>query len=78
MQTVYLLWHRFESRNSKEEDLEERAKLIGVYTDEEEARRAVERVKDQPGFIDHPDGFVVDCYELNKDSWAEGFFTYTC
>jgi hypothetical protein len=56
VQTVYLLWHQFEFRNSNEEDLADRAKWIGVYTDEEEARRAAERVKDQPGFRDHLDG----------------------
>lgn len=75
MRTVYLLWHQFEFRNSKEEDLEDRAKLIGVYSDEEEAKRAIDRVKDQPGFRDHPDGFVIDCYELNQDNWREGFVT---
>ncbi len=77
MQTVYLLWHQFEFRNSKEEDLEDRAKLIGVYTGEEEARRAIERVKDQPGFRDYPEGFVIDCYELIEDHWQEGFVTLT-
>jgi homoserine kinase type II len=75
MRTVYVLFHQFEFRNTKEEDLEDRAKLIGVYTDEEEAKKAVERVKGQPGFRDYPDGFVIDCYELNQDSWSEGFTT---
>ena len=74
MRKVYLLFHQFEFRNTKEEDLEDRAKLIGVYSDEEEARRAIERVKDQPGFRHH-DGFVIDCYELNRDNWAEAFAT---
>jgi homoserine kinase type II len=49
--------------------------MLSGSTDEDEARKAVERVKDQPGFRDHPDGFVIDCYELNQDNWEQGFVT---
>ena len=69
MPDVYLPYHQFEFRNNKLEDFEERAKLIGVYSDEEEAKRAIERVKGQPGFRDYPEGFLIDCYELNEDHW---------
>jgi homoserine kinase type II len=73
VRTVYLLWHQIESRNTKDEVLEDRAKLIGVYDDKQEANRAIDRVKPQPGFRDCPDGFVIDCYELNQDNWVDGF-----
>jgi homoserine kinase type II len=66
---------RYVSNRCRDKDLEDRAKLIGVYTDEEEAKRAIGRVKGQPGFRDYPDGFIIDCYELNQDNWADGFFT---
>jgi len=75
VRTVYLLWRQFEFRNNKKGGLEDRAKLIGVYIDEQEAKRALERVKAQPGFRDYPDGFAIDCHELNHDPWAEGFVT---
>jgi homoserine kinase type II len=75
VRSVYVLFHQFEFRNTKEEDIEDRAKLIGVYSNEEEAKRAIERVKGQPGFRDYPEGFVIDPYELNQDNWAEGFVT---
>jgi hypothetical protein len=47
--------------------------LIGVYSDEKEAKQAIERVKDKPGFRDYPDGFLLDCYEVNEDHWQDGF-----
>jgi hypothetical protein len=72
---VHLLYHQFEFRNNKLEDFEERAKLIGVYSEEEEAKHAIERVKDKPGFRDYPDSFLIDCYELNQDHWQDGFVT---
>ncbi|MGN6058985.1 MAG: DUF7336 domain-containing protein [Sphingomicrobium sp.] len=49
------------------------AKLIGVYSSEDEARQAIARLADQPGFRDHPNGFQFEPYELNKDHWSEGF-----
>jgi hypothetical protein len=75
MDAVFLLYHVFVKRQKKEEDLDERAKLIGVYRTEEDATAAIGRVRDQPGFRDHPDGFQIDRYPLNMDHWAEGFIT---
>ncbi|MCP2080108.1 UNVERIFIED_ORG: hypothetical protein J2W74_001294 [Methylorubrum zatmanii] len=31
------------------------------------------RVKGQPGFRDHPEGFETSVYPLDKDHWTEGF-----
>ncbi len=61
-------------------------KFIGAYRSAEAAHAAIERVKGQPGFCDHPRvidplhddeeaGFYVDEYELDKDHWTEGFVT---
>ena len=76
MQKVYLLFHQFEIRDTRNEDLEERAKLIGAYSSEEEARMAIARASNQPGFRDFPDGFVIDAYHLNRDNWPEGFISW--
>ncbi len=27
------------------------------------------------GFVDHPDGFQIDRYDLDVDNWTEGFIT---
>jgi hypothetical protein len=66
--TVYLLW--FEQER---EDCDDCELLIGVYSSELEAKAAVERVKDQKGFSNFPEGFKIHRYTLNKDSWREGF-----
>lgn len=75
MDSVFLRWHQFEFRNNKSEDLEERAKLIGAYRSKASSQDAIGRVKDQPGFREHPDGFVIDEYSLDQDHWEEGFVT---
>jgi hypothetical protein len=49
---VWLLW--FEQEREEGEDIE---LLIGVYRTDEAAKGAIERLKDQPGFKDHPEGF---------------------
>ena len=66
--SVWLLWFEQERDDGDDTEL-----LIGVYRTEEAARSAIERLKDQPGFRDYPQGF--NSYEavLNKDNWTEGF-----
>ena len=49
------------------------AKLSGVYRSRDAANAAIARLSFQLGFRDHPDGFTVDEYELDKDHWCEGF-----
>ena len=61
-------------------------KFIGVYHSSEAARAAIDRLRAQPGFRDHPRlidpmtdkdaaGVYMDEYELDKDQWAEGYVT---
>lgn len=66
MQKVYVLEHSAEG-------LSERIKILGVYSSEEEAKNAIESLKDKSGFKDYPDDFVIDEYELNKICWSDGF-----
>jgi hypothetical protein len=47
--------------------------LIGVYRTEADAKNAVERVGDKPGFAMFPSGFEICPYELNQDHWIDGF-----
>ena len=51
----------------------EDVKLIGAYSSEAAAWAAIERLRMQPGFRDHPDAFTIDGYEIDKDHWKEGF-----
>ena len=81
MRTVFVLQHV-----NVLPDGEEDVKFIGVYRSSEAAHAAIERLKVQPGFCEHPRlidpetrddvaGFFLDAYELDKDHWSEGFVT---
>jgi hypothetical protein len=59
MGEVFLLWHVDES--------DEEEKLIGVYRTEPDAKAAVARLREKPGFATFPDGFQICPYELNRD-----------
>jgi hypothetical protein len=50
-------------------------KFIGVYSTARRGRAAVARAKRLPGFRDHPEGFSVDPYEVDRSHWVEGFKT---
>ncbi|PYU36630.1 MAG: hypothetical protein DMG31_00390 [Acidobacteria bacterium] len=65
---VYLLW--FVRAGLKIEDVE---MLIGVYSNEEEAKSAIQRLCEKPGFAEFPQGFQIVSYELDRDHWVEGF-----
>ena len=63
---------------------EESWKRIGIYCSHADALDAIERVKNQPGFVDYPllqesaadnNGFHIDEYPLNQDHWQEGYVT---
>jgi hypothetical protein len=66
--TVYLLWFTRERDVGEDTEL-----LIGVYATEEDAKAAIERLKDKPGFVRYPQGFQIHDHILGKDSWTEGF-----
>jgi len=66
---VHLLWFAKELPEG-EGDIE---LLIGVYSTDEKARVAIERMKVKPGFVDFPQGFEVCSYPLDRDHWTEGF-----
>ena len=68
MSSVQLLWFVRERKDGEETEL-----LIGVYETEQDAKAAIERLREKPGFADFPQGFVTAQYEINKDHWTEGF-----
>ncbi|MBV8547732.1 MAG: hypothetical protein JO093_21095 [Acidobacteria bacterium] len=68
MTSVFLLWHMQEFPDGSDSN-----KLIGVYETRSDAEQAIVRVGSQPGFVDMPEGFLIDEYPLGKDHWTEGF-----
>lgn len=47
-------------------------RLIGIYSSFDEATKAISERLVKPGFVLRQDGFEVDCFELNRGSWAAG------
>ncbi|TJZ66847.1 DUF7336 domain-containing protein [Chitiniphilus eburneus] len=71
MDSVYILHHVHELPGGEED-----VKFIGVYASDAEARLAISRLSEKPGFMDAPDGFDIQKYQVGKDHWVEGYFTY--
>ena len=69
-QTVFVVQHAHEFADGSED-----IKFIGVYRSRGEAEAAVDRLRVQPGFRDHPEGFHVNEYALGQDHWPDGFIS---
>ncbi|MCM1090827.1 MAG: hypothetical protein NC092_12425 [Butyrivibrio sp.] len=65
---VYLLQHSYEMENGSEE-----TKILGIFSSNLEAEKAIEKYKKLSGFKERPDDFYIDEYELNRKYWAEGY-----
>jgi len=72
MDSVFLLWYVLAPETDEEDEF-----FIGVYNTEGQARAAIARLKDKPGFVDAPAGFQICPYEMNRDHWTEGFYSPT-
>jgi hypothetical protein len=67
MNSVVILWHTHQKPEGDDD------KLIGVYRTEDDAKAAMERLRDKPGFRDLPEGFSFHTHVLNRDGWTEGY-----
>lgn len=65
MKRYYWLTHRYRRENWVEMAM----KSIGFFVSLEVAKSAIEKVKDQPGFRDWPEGFRIDEVEMDKIDW---------
>lgn len=72
---VWLLWHLPPGGDTDD------GMIIGVYPSRESANAAVARLRDKPGFREHPEiveddslpGFFLQQYELGEDHWTDGY-----
>lgn len=71
MNVVYIVTHTNELPNGHDD-----IKFIGVYESKESAEKAVKRSECKAGFSQAKNGFFIEEYQLGKDHWEEGFFTY--
>ena len=67
-ESVHLLWFVQERDNDEDTEL-----LVGIYKTEADAKAAIDRLRNKPGFADFPEGFQIHQRELGQDSWTEGF-----
>ncbi len=50
-----------------------KVKVVGIYSSRALAEAAEDRTRLLPGFVDEPDGFTIEQYEVDKDHWPRGF-----
>jgi homoserine kinase type II len=65
---VFLLEHVHELPDGRED-----VKLIGVYSSQERAEEAKQRVLAKPGFQETPDGFSISRCAVDEDHWTDGY-----
>ncbi|WP_425601688.1 DUF7336 domain-containing protein [Dyella subtropica] len=81
MSKVFVLQHLHVLASGKED-----VKMLGVYSSEPSAHAAVHRLRQLPGFRDHPhiinpsmcsddQGFHIGKYDVDQDHWTEGYAT---
>jgi hypothetical protein len=68
--TYWVLWMRFIDKWDDPHQL-----IVGVYTSRENAERGIGLVCEQPGFRDHPDGFVIEEGIIDQTAMPNGFVT---
>ena len=72
-QNAYLLAHEVEFKDHTED-----VRVIGIYSSREAAQRALDLAVTLPGFREHPTGFTIDEYHLDRISgWSQGYITET-
>lgn len=65
---VYDLWYEREYEHREDTELH-----IGIFSSEASARVAIDKLRDQSGFRDDPEGFNIYPMELDRSGWTEGF-----
>ena len=65
---VYILDHEYKGYADQIE-----RKSIGVYSSVMKAQAAIIRLRNMPGFVEYPDGFIIRKWKIDEDSWINGF-----
>jgi hypothetical protein len=72
---IWIMWHVPPGGDA------DKAMLIGAYSSRQAALAAIVRLRDKPGFRDHPSvtddengpGFFIQSYAIDADHWADGY-----
>lgn len=73
MKAIYILYHTYEYID-EDGDIDDHSKLLGVFSSKEEALKAQATYKGLLDFKNHPDGFLIDKYTINKPQCTGGAF----
>ncbi|MCZ4280653.1 hypothetical protein O4H49_07675 [Kiloniella laminariae] len=68
MRKVYILEHVQEF-----DEYREIVKTLGVFENEEKARKAIAKLKSMPEFTGSEDGFSISCTIVDNTGWLEGY-----
>ncbi|GLJ00315.1 hypothetical protein [Sphingobium sp. BS19] len=68
---IYLVKHAHSIEYSGDDIFE--SKIIGIFSSKLKAEEAVKILKNKPGFVDYPDDFIIDDYEIDVIEWDQGF-----
>ncbi|MBR1374834.1 MAG: hypothetical protein IJ566_01960 [Cardiobacteriaceae bacterium] len=67
---IYFLSH---PDQNKYNSAEKNTKIIGIYSSIEEIDKAIDQFHKQGNFLDNPNDFIIEKYELDKSYWQTGF-----
>lgn len=71
---LWYIWHDKIAEASSQDFEDMGAELVGLYSSEQDARRAMDLLRDRPGFRDWPGGFRLSFGGLDgRPAFAEGF-----
>ena len=51
-------------------------RISGIIQPMKMQEKSLSEYRENPEFINYPDGFSIDEYEIDKPEWTEGFFTF--
>ena len=69
---IYELTHEFENALEGYDEIT----YISVYSTYKKAENALERLKNNPKFCDHPEGFIISPIEVDQTFWQDGFTSW--
>jgi hypothetical protein len=78
MDKVFRLWH-FRIASDQEADPGDPAQVPmegGLYSTEDNAKAAIDRVRDRTEFRAWPEGFRIYQHALDVDHWEQGFISW--
>lgn len=68
---IYLVKHAHRIDDAGDDVFE--SKIIGIFSSDFKAKEAVKFLKSKSGFVNYPDDFIIDDYEIDVIEWDQGF-----